>query len=647
MRVLAPRLLPVLFSLLAGAGASATATAAPESLVDAPYPGTLTLDVDLSDAGRKIYKVHETIPVKPGTVRLHYPKWIPGEHGPTGPIDGVTGMKLSANGQRLAWRRDLEEMYAIQVEVPAGASSLTLDFEFLSPVDSGNFGAGVSATPRMAILEWNQVLFYPSGHPTARITIAPSIKVPTGWTIATALEQNGSGGGSTRFKPLSVTELIDSPLMTGRHARRIDLAPGATPSVHLNIVADRPDNLDLSPLQIQHHQALVKQAVALFGAQHYDHYDFLLALSKDTNHFGLEHHQSSDDRANADFFTSPTGYLAGPSLLPHEYVHSWNGKFRRPAGLVTPTFGEPMKGDLLWVYEGMTNYLGEVLAARSGMWTAEQYRDMLAITAAAMDHRPGRAWRPLRDTADQAQVLYGVGNAWANYRRGVDFYPEGSLLWLDVDTRIRQLSAGARSLDDYIRIFYGKDPAFAQSSHDVKPYTVDEVVSTLNAVQPYDWAAFLKERTESVAERAPLDGITRGGWKLAYTATPTEMFKAIQKENKQLDLMYSLGLIVASERDHGKEPGDVIDVLWNSPAFEAGLAPGLKIIAIDGETFDPDLFEVALKQAQKDKAPIELLVQNASYYSTLRIQYTSGPRYPHLERADGTPDLLTPVVTAR
>ena len=614
--------------------------------VDAAYPGTLTLKVDLTDAPRKIFGVRETIPVTPGALRLAFPKWIPGEHGPTGPIDGVTGLKISANGQRLAWRRDLEDMYLLHLEVPGGVSNLDLDFQFLSST-GGNFGAGISATPRMVVLEWNQVLFYPADYATDRINIAPSIKVPTGWSLATALEKTTAGTDGTSFKSVSVTELVDSPLMAGLHFKRIDLAPGAALPVHLNIVADRADNLQLTELQIKHHQTLVKQAVALFGAQHYDRYEFLLALSERTVHFGLEHHQSSDNRTSAEFFTMPELYLAGPTLLPHEYVHSWNGKFRRPSGLTTANYSAPMKGELLWVYEGLTNYLGEVLATRSGMWTAEQYRDAMAITAADMDHRPGRAWRPLRDTADNAQVLYNAPGAWANYRRSVDFYPEGSLLWLDVDTRLRELSGGAKSLDDFTRLFHGNDAAFARTSHDVKPYDFDDVVKALNAVQRADWAAFLRTRLDSTEVRAPLDGISRGGWKLVFTDQPSEMFKARKKQNKQLNVMYSLGLLVVAERAHGAEPGEIVDVLWNSPAFDAGLAPGLKIIAIDGEAFDADLLTSAITRAQKDKAPIELLVANQDYYSTVRIKYDGGNKYPQLIRVDGKPDLLTLIVKGR
>jgi len=629
--------------LLAGTGWAAVTKAS----ADATYPGTLTLQVDLTDAARKIFSVRESIPVKAGALNLAYPKWIPGEHGPTGPIESVTGLKIFANGQRVAWRRDLEDMYLLHLDVPANATRLDIEFQVLSTTGGGNFGAGVSATPALLMLEWNQVVLYPADAATARVDITPSIKLPAGWSFATALEKTGEADGSVRFKPVSVDKLVDSPLLAGRNFRRIDLAPGATPTVHLNLAADRPDNLELSDAQIEHHRALVKQAVALYGSQHYDHYDFLLALSERTNHFGLEHHQSSDDRAAAEFFTSKTAYLAGPTLLPHEYTHSWNGKFRRPAGLATANFGAPMHGDLLWVYEGLTNYLGEVLAARSGMWSPDQYRDALAMTAAAMDHIPGRAWRPLRDTADQAQILYNSPSAWSNYRRSVDYYPEGSLLWLEIDTRIRELSQGKKSLDDFIRIFYGNDPAFARTSHDVKPYDFAEVVKTLNSVQPFDWAALLRQRLDSTSERAPLEGLARGGWKLVYTDTPTEVFKANQKENKRVDLMHSLGFIAGAEPFHGMDKGEVIDVLWNGPAFEAGLAPSMKIVAVDGEAFDPDLITAAVVRAQKDKKPIELLVQNQDYYSTLRVQYVEGLKYPRLARVDGSADRITSIVTAK
>ncbi|MBX9900300.1 MAG: peptidase M61 [Burkholderiaceae bacterium] len=613
----------------------------------ASFPGTIQLNVDLRDAPRHIFRVKEILPVKEGKLKLSFPKWIPGEHGPTGPVDGVTGLKLSVSGNRVAWRRDLEDTHSILLDVPEGARDLQLEFEFLSPVAGGNFGAGVSATPRLMMLEWNQVVFYPNGFQGDQITLSPSIKLPKDWQFATALEMQSSDKNGIQFKAVSLNDLVDSPLAAGRYNKKIDLAPNASKPVFLNLFSDREENLSVSDAQIKHHKNLVMQARALFGAEHYDSYQFLLLLSKETNHFGLEHHQSSDNRANADFFTSPTAYMAEPTLLPHEYVHSWNGKFRRPIGLATGNFSSPMKADLLWIYEGLTNYLGEVLTARAGMWSPDQYRERLAITAADMDHRPGRGWRPLQDTADHAQILYNAPQAWANYRRSVDFYPEGSLVWLDIDTQIRASTEGKKSLDDFIRIFFADDINFSRTSHDVKPYLLEEVIETLNKVVIYDWTSFIQTRLTATSERAPLDGISRGGWRLIYDATPSEMVKADLKESKLLNLMYSLGFIATNEGDHEHEPGEVVDVLWNSPAFEAGLTPGMKILAIDGEIFDPETINFILKRAQQNKQPIELLVKNLSYFSTLKIQYTDGPKYPRLVRVENSADWITPIATPK
>lgn len=635
--------LKTIASLFAGATLSLAACHT-FAATEAHFPGVIQLDVDLTDAPRHIFRVKENLPVSSGKLKLSFPKWIPGEHGPTGPIDGVTGLKLFGNGQRLAWRRDLEDTHSIVLEVPSDVRNVQLEFEFLSPVGGGNFGAGVSATPRLMMLEWNQVVFYPAGFQGDQIALSPSVKLPAEWHYATALETQSSDKEGIHFKALSLNELVDSPLAAGRYNKKIDLAPNASKPVYLNLFGDREENLALTDTQIKHHQGLVTQARTLFGAEHYDYYQFLLLLSKETNHFGLEHHQSSDDRADATFFTSPTAYLSEPTLLPHEYVHSWNGKFRRPTGLATGNFSTPMKADLLWVYEGLTNYLGEVLAARAGMWTPEQYREHLAITAADLDHRPGRAWRPLQDTADHAQILYNAPQAWSNYRRSVDFYPEGSLIWLDVDTQIRELSGGKKSLDDFIKIFYGNDPAFARTSHDVKPYSFDEVITTLNKVQNHDWVQFLRTRLDTTNERAPLEGITRGGWKLVYDATPSEIMKAQMSESMQSNLMYSLGLIISNDSSRKSE---VVDVLWNSPAFEAGLAPGMKILAINGEAFDPETIDLVLKRAQQNKQAIEVLAQNLSYFSTFKIQYTEGPKYPHLTRLDGNHDWITPITTAK
>jgi predicted metalloprotease with PDZ domain len=434
--------------------------------------------------------------------------------------------------------------------------------------------------------------------------------------------------------------LVDSPLICGAHFSRLDLAPGAAVPVHLDLVADDDSDLKVSDDQLRAHRNLIVQAQALFGVHHYQHYDFLFTLSENTGHFGLEHSQSSDDRYYARFFVDPDTYIDGGGLLPHEYVHSWNGKFRRPAGLATPNYNVPMHDDLLWVYEGLTEYLGNVLTARSGIWTAAQYREQLASTAADMDHRPGRAWRALQDTADAAQLLYYSSPEWSSERRSVDYYPEGELLWLDADTTIREMSGGKKSLDDFVHAFYGID----DGSFAVKTYTFADIVKALDAVQPNDWASFLRSRLDT-HEHAPLGGITRGGWSVTYDEHPSAVFKARAKTHKMLDLRYSLGLLIGTNTEAGV--GRIIDVLWGGPAFAAGLAPGMTVVAIDGRKFDPELIDEYLRAAESGKAPIEVLARNYDTYATYKVDYHGGPKYPHLTRASGEPDRLGDIIAAK
>lgn len=611
------------------------------------YPGELKLDVDLSNPGQRIFRVHESIPVGPGALTLYYPKWIPGDHSPSGTIDGIAGLQVKSDaGQRIEWRRDLEDMFTLHMTVPAGVKTLVLEFEMLSPGPSGEVGRSASVTQSASVtdriedLEWNQVLFYPSGYAAHNITFRPSIRIPKGWAYGTALEAKRTDGGMITFAPVSLEQLVDSPLICGRYFSRLDLAPGASVPVHLDLVADDDSDLKVDDAQLQAHRNLVTQAQLLFGAQHYRHYDFLLTLSEETGQSGLEHSQSSDDRYYAKFFIDPDTYLAGGGLLPHEYVHSWNGKFRRPVGLASPNYNVPMRGDLLWVYEGLTQYLGHVLTARSGIWTPEQYREELAATAALMDHRPGRAWRDLQDTADAAQRLYYTSPDWSSERRSVDYYAEGELLWLEVDTTIRENSGGNKSLDDFTRAFYGTD----DGSFAVKPYDFADIVKTLNAVQPNDWASFMRSRLYSHGPGAPLGGIKRGGWTVTYDERRSAAFMAQEKTHKFLDLRYSLGLFI------GTGPGDagrIIDVLWGSPAFTAGLAPGMIVVAVDGRKFDPDLVEEILRNARRGKVPIEILARNYDTFSTFTVDYHDGPKYPHLTRVAEQKDRLDDIIAAK
>ena len=612
------------------------------TLLPAQAAEPIRLDVDLTESARQLFHGHETIPVKPGPLTLYYPKWIPGEHSPSGPLENLAGLKLSAGGKTVAWRRDPVDMYAIHLEVPAGASSLEVAFDFLSPGAGGEFGQSVSATPDIADLEWNQVLLYPAGSPSKDISFEPSVKLPGGWQFGTALETASTSSSATHIKTVTLNNLVDSPLIAGAHFKRVDLAPGDKVPVHLDIVADTEEDLAITPEQTLAMRNLVKQAYILFGGHHYDHYDFLLTLSANTGHFGLEHHQSSDDRSFPDLYTDPATALVGAHLLPHEYVHSWNGKFRRPANLWTPDFNTvPMQGDLLWVYEGLTEYLGNVLMARSGAATAAQYRDLLAADAANMDHRTGRSWRPLQDTTDEAQILYYAPREWQNWRRVQDFYTEGELLWLDVDTKIRELSGGKKSIDDFTHAFYGMD----DGSTITRTYTFDDLVAALNQVQPFDWRAFLKDKLDNTREGAPLDGIGRGGYKLVYNETPSEYFKDVEMLRKTRNFMYSIGL---SLKDGEKSRGQVDDVLWNGPAFKAGVGTGMILVAVNGRAYDADhkVLDDAITEAKASKAPIKLLFRDQDAYLTFDVDYHGGLKYPSLVPAGTGPASLDAIVAA-
>ena len=600
----------------------------------------IKLDVDLTESARQLFHAREAIPVKPGALTLYYPKWIPGEHSPSGPLENLAGLKIDAGGKALAWRRDPVDMYAIHLDVPAGVARLDVSFDFLSPGAGGEFGQSVSATPDIVDLEWNQVLLYPAGSPSKEIPFDPSVKLPAGWQFGTALETDSVSGAVTHFKTVTLNNLVDSPLIAGAHFERVDLSPGDKVPVHLDIVADTEEDLGITPEQVQSMRNLVKQAYILFASHHYNHYDFLLTLSANTGHFGLEHHQSSDDRSWPDLYIDPATALVGAHLLPHEYVHSWNGKFRRPANLWTPDFNtQPMQGDMLWVYEGLTEYFGNVLMARSGAVTPAQYRDALALDAANMDHRPGRSWRPLQDTTDEAQILYYAPRDWQNWRRVQDFYTEGELLWLDVDTKIRELSGGKKSIDDFAHAFYGMD----DGSYITKTYTFDDLAATLNQVQPYDWQAFLKDKLDNTREGAPLDGVARGGYRLVYTETPSEYFKDVEKLRKMQNFMYSIGLAI---RDGEKSRGQVDDVLWSGPAFKAGVGAGMILVAVNGRAYDADrkVLEDAITAAKTSKAPIRLLFRDQDQYLSFDVDYHGGLKYPSLVTEGTAPYSLDAII---
>jgi len=593
---------------------------------------TIRLTVDLTDAPRNIYHAVLNIPVKPGPFTLVYPKWIPGNHRPSGPIPNLTGLRMEAAGHSIPWDRDSVDMYAFHMNVPAGATELQVSLDAVT--QSGNAaGTGALASSNVLGLNWNEVVLYPQGTRPDDVQVAASVNLPSGWKFGTALELAFQGRGRITFKPVSLITLIDSPLIAGSHFRKVELTrPGETPVHVIDMVSESESGLAMTPADEAAYRKLVAEAGALFGARHYLHYDFLYTLSDQVVGRGLEHHQSSDNGVGEQTLTDPDQHLLEAGLLPHEFVHSWNGKYRRPAGLATPNYQEPMRGDLLWVYEALTEYLGDVLTARSGLWTPEQYREALAQTAAMLDHRAGRKWRPLEDTARSVQLLRLLGPGWQNWRRGLDYYSEGELIWLEVDTTIRQQTRGQKSLDDFCRAFHGAPSGPPK----VLPYTFDDLVRALNDVAPYDWAKLLNQRVNEVQPRAPLAGIERGGWRLIYNDKPNIHVYAAEKERKYQDQFYSLGFAVT-------EAGELIDVIPGSPAYQAGIGPGMKVIAVNGRLWSKDLIKETVRSSKDNQSPIELLVSNAEFVKTYPLDYHGGLQNAHLERANGE-DLLDDIL---
>ena len=595
-----------------------------------PQQGVIQVSVDARDAPRKLIHVQLTIPANPGPLTLLYPQWIPGEHGPTGPINDLVNLRFHAKNQTIPWRRDSTNLYAFHVTVPTGATALDAAFDFISPTDASGFSAGSSMTTELAVLSWNQYVLYPQGTVADQLRYQAKLRLPHEWHYGTALGVAKESGDEVEFGPVSLTTLIDSPVSTGAHYRTVELGTVDGAPHYMHIAADSERALAITPETIEHYRKLIAEAGALFGPRHYRSYHFLLTLSDHVASFGLEHHESSDDRLDERMLIDDVLLHYHAELLPHEFVHSWNGKYRRPAGLATKNYDEPMKGDLLWMYEGLTEYLGSVLAARSGLETPELFRDRLAYVAAHLEHETGRSWRPLADASISGQLLFDARAEYATLRRGLDFYGEGQLVWLEVDTLIRKLSHGTKSIDDFCRAFYG-----GEAGASVNPYALDDVVAALNRVQPHDWAAFFRQRVDAVETRAPVAGLENGGWKLTYNDKRSDYWATTEDEEKVTDLMLSLGVSVKSE-------GLVEDVAIGGPVQKAGVAPGAKITSVDGRAFSPTV----LREAAASGEAVELTVRNGEHISTHKVDYHGGERYPHLERENGKPDLLAEIVRA-
>ena len=605
---------------------------------DAQGPaGPVALTVELPNPTQTILYVHEVMPVRAGPLTLYYPKYIPGDHAPDGPIDRMMGLEIKAGDRRIAWQRDAVDMFTFHVAVPAGVAKIDIRFQF---------PASDRVTPNLMGLEWNDVALYQADSPTKEQLFEPTLVIPAGWKYASALTTVNFNGGRIAFRAVPFNTLVDSPVIAGKYFRELDLTPpGSTVHRYLDMVGDSAASLDISDAEIADYRRLVEQAQALFHSHHYGEYHFLLTLSDYVSRGGLEHHQSSDDRARsgAKTFADADHFMLDASLLPHEYTHSWNGKFMRPAELWQPNFEVPEHTQMVWVYEGLTVYLGDMLTARSGLWSPDVWREVVAYRAAAMAHQTGRAWRPLIDTTIAAQLLYGSPSAWSNWTRQTDFYREGQLLWLAVDMKIRTLSHDQRSIDDFARRFFGVD----NGSFVTHTYTFDELVDALNAVQPYDWSGFLHTWLDGVGEEVPLlSGIEASGWRLVYTDQPSRYQNALENVGegelsaKGVNAMFSVGLFLDNE-------GKVEDVRWNGPAFRAGLAPGMTLLAIDGQTYSTAVLRREIAQAQKSGKPMQIVAKKDGDTERYTVDYDGGLKYPHLVRVPGTPDLLQEILAPR
>jgi len=604
------------------------------------YPGVVQLSVDARDLDRKIFNVRAAIPVQEGPLTLYFPEWLPGKHGTNAALNQLAGLHFSGNQQVIAWKRDPLNMYAFQLQIPAGVSQLNAEYQFLSPTDD-KFGR-VTMTPEIIGVQWNNMILYPAGLNSDQIRIQPTLILPAGFQFGTALElaDKGKNEGQSQsqnefqFKPVTLEELVDSPVFAGKYFRRFDLNPGAKIPVHLNVVADKPESLNATPEQIAAHQSLVQQASILFGSQHYRHYDFLLSLSDEFSSIGLEHHQSSENGVRPTYFSDWAKKTSGHDLLAHEYTHSWNGKFRRPADLLTPNFNTPMQDSLLWVYEGQTQYWGYVLAARSGLMKQEHIRGVLANVAAYFDHQSGRGWRNLQDTTNNPVFVSRRSQAWSDFQRDEDYYREGALLWLEVDAQLRALSDEKRSLNDFASKFFG----IADGSTTPLSYQFSDIINTLNDIQPFDWGHFLQERLEGLQSKTPTASLELAGWKLVYTEKPSDYAKAGEDAGQDHDFLYSLGFSL-------DKTGKLNRLLLNSPAGKANMLSGSLIIAVNGKSYKAEALKSAVTNAKTQKQPIELIVRHGDYYRTVRLDYFEGLKYPALIRDNSRPDRLTKILS--
>ena len=619
-------LLPFLVGLGGCAPSASAAPATPQSVT-----GPITLRVDARDVPQMMLHAKVTLPVRPGALTLVYPKWIPGTHGPTGIVADISGLRISAGGKPLAWKRDAEETSEFSVTVPAGSRSVEVELDVV-------VATRWAATADLSDVNWNRVLLYPKGARAHDLQIDASLQIPAGWHYATALQPSSESGGAIAFKSTSLETLVDSPVVMGRYGRSIDLGTALGASHSLEVVAETKDALEANDKQIAFYRRLVVEAAALFGARHYDKYTFLYMLSSgaEGRASGLEHHASSENLSASTVFTKEDTFRADRELLPHEFSHSWCGKYRRPKGLATANYQQPMHDELLWVYEGLTNYFGWLLASRAGLQSVQDAKDDLAITAASLDAIPGRKWRPLVDTTYTPAFGQEPNRPWYSLQRGQDYYPEGTLIWLDADVTIRQKSGGQRSLDDFARAFFGG----ANTGAEVKTYELTDVIEALGKVVAYDWKGFFEQRVRDVAPRAPIGGIEGAGYKLSYQDKPSDLQSLHARIGHTTNERYTLGLAA-------NDKGVVTDLYLDGAAARAGLLPGATLVAVNGRKYDGDVLHKAIADSKAAPAPIEIIFEKDGFYRTSRVTWNQGARYPHVERDPSKPDLLAAILAPR
>ena len=625
--MLRPTVFLLLLALLAPALPAAAGFVAKPSLATQQDPATLVLDA--SRAADGILEVSERIPASAGSFTIVYPKWIPGEHGPTGPLNDLAALRISAGGALLDWHRDPNDLYAFHVDVPAGAGSIEADFYVLM-----NAPGDVMSSHSLAIVNWNRALLYQEGIDSHQYFVKPSIVLPPGWDFATALRGATQSGNRVDFALTPLNTLVDSPLDLGRYVQKWNLWQEGSAFVQLDAFADHPQDLDIPASLLRAYQRVPDEAFALYGSRHFADYHALLTLSDAIGFEGIEHHQSSDNRASDDFLTDPDESLAGGDLITHEFSHSWNGKYRRPADLTTPNFQVPQLTDLLWVYEGMNQYLGDLLSFRAGIREPKQYPEYLATLYSEMDTETGRATTPLIDLTTGAPYYFLARGDYGAIRRNAgDFYTEGELVWLDVDTIIRERSHGARSLDTFLHR-YTEPPLTGPI---VKTYTRAEIEALLDQVEPYDWQALFEKYVYRTSVHPPSDELARAGWRFVYSEKPNAFITANEADDHGITGWYSYGADLTAK-------GVVRDVRDGSASWRAGLAPGMHILAVNNQEFSSDVLEYALKKARHSSAPISLITSQTGWFQTLSLDYHDGIRYPHLERIEGTPDMLAAIM---